>query len=234
MSIKESIGWTDMTLNPIKGLCQGHCVLPDGRHYCYYSGDRGLARRFHHNPALMLDLSVFDRLPQEPRRIFLCSTHDLMGLWVPDEWRQQILSRVSEYPQHTFQMLTKFPPRLPEFEPLPPNCWVGVTATDVPMFTKAAKYLADVDAPLKYLSFEPLLNWDEKAIDDVSIRVILRHAGISWLIIGRLTGFGHKYDPKVEWIADIVQAADQAGIPVFQKDNLKPLLGENLRQEMPG
>lgn len=29
---------------------------------------------------------------------------------------------------------------------------------------------------------------------------------------------------KIEWVEEIVQAADEAGIPVFLKDNLKPLL----------
>ena len=39
---------------------------------------------------------------------------------------------------------------------------------------------------------------------------------------------------KIEWVQEIVKAADKAGIPVFQKDNLAPLLGkDNLRQEMP-
>lgn len=50
----------------------------------------------------------------------------------------------------------------------------------------------------------------------------LEEAGISWLIIGaqtRPTVF-----PKIEWVKEIVMASDQAGIPVFLKDNLKPLL----------
>jgi hypothetical protein len=49
--------------------------------------------------------------------------------------------------------------------------------------------------------------------------------------------------PKIEWVQEIVEAADKAGIPVFLKDNLRPL-GEliaqfcskdkwELRQEMP-
>ena len=51
---------------------------------------------------------------------------------------------------------------------------------------------------------------------------------------------------KIEWVTEIVEAADAAGIPVFLKDSLKPMIfgdplfaegmvtwaGE-LRQEMP-
>ncbi len=62
-----------------------------------------------------------------------------------------------------------------------------------------------------------------------------------------LTKWGNKWtaQPKIEWVQEIVEAADKAEIPVFLKDNLKPLLsgylGHNLpwdkqgdyRQEMP-
>jgi len=52
-----------------------------------------------------------------------------------------------------------------------------------------------------------------------------------WIIIGSQT---KPYNPpKIEWLQAIVELADEAGVPVFLKDNLKPLLGNNLRQELP-
>ena len=39
--------------------------------------------------------------------------------------------------------------------------------------------------------------------------------------------------PKIEWIKEIVDAADKAGIPVFEKNNLSALLNRPLRQEFP-
>ena len=59
----------------------------------------------------------------------------------------------------------------------------------------------------------------------------LTEAGISWVIIGAQTK--PTVYPRIEWVQEIVEACDKAGIPVFQKDNLKPLLGNNLRQELP-
>lgn len=68
---------------------------------------------------------------------------------------------------------------------------------------------------------------------------------VNWPIIGGWTGsiedkyrfrdkspdlqvmeYGHKItvQPKIEWVREIVEAADKAGIPVFLKDNLRPLL----------
>jgi len=47
-------------------------------------------------------------------------------------------------------------------------------------------------------------------------------AGINWLIIGSQT---KPYKPpKIEWVQEIVDAADKAGIPVFLKENLAPLI----------
>jgi len=95
--------------------------------------------------------------------------------------------------------------------------------------------------------------------------------GINWVIIGACTGtktammelcqrypdltpmpYGKKWtaQPKIEWVKEIVEAADKAGVKVFLKDNLKPLFsrltiddkwvwakdlgyGGLLRQEMP-
>jgi hypothetical protein len=50
---------------------------------------------------------------------------------------------------------------------------------------------------------------------------------IDWVIIGAETKNGRivkAHAPKIEWIKEIVEAADKANIPVFLKDNLKTLL----------
>ena len=217
MSVKSSIGWCSTTCNPIRGLCQGNCRLPDGRAYCYYSGERGIAKRFKQDPILRLDLSVFNKLPKAPKKVFLCSTNDLFGNWIPDEWREAIRKKTQEYPQHTFQVLTKQPWNLAKGGLYPENWWVGVTATDTEMAWGAMEALWEADAKVKYISFEPLLN-------GINLEAPYDLRGIDWVIIGRLTGFGHKFDPKIEWVEEIVQAADKAGVKVFLKDNLKPLL----------
>jgi len=215
-----------MTLNPIKGLCQGGCW------YCYYSGKRGIAHRFKQDPELRLDLSVFDKLPKVPKRVFLCSTNDYWGNWVPDEWREAIKEKTQQYPQHIFQVLTKQPQNLIKFSPFPENYWVGVTATNADMLFDALNHLDDIRCSKRYVSIEPMLA--SCYLEDLPAHI---GSTLDWLIIGRLTGYGHKYDPKMEWIAEIVRACDKAGVKVFLKDNLRPLLGQYFgyeqRQEFP-
>ena len=49
--------------------------------------------------------------------------HDTLKGW--------IFNAIGACPQHTFLFLTKQPQNLPAWSPFPPNCWVGVTATDL-------------------------------------------------------------------------------------------------------
>ncbi|MBA7557861.1 hypothetical protein ES705_50639 [subsurface metagenome] len=227
MSLKTSIGWTDITVNPIKGLCQGGCW------YCYYSGKRGIAHRFKQDPELRLDLSVFDNLPwplKAPKKVFLCSTNDYWGKWIPDEWRKAIRQKTQEYPQHTFQLLTKQYRNLEKDSPYPGNWWVGGTAADEPSLVDACQELHYIEARIKFLSIEPLLNWFQDFIT-YGVDYWLKYGGINWLILGRLTGFGKKHNPRIEWVEEIVRACDKAGIPVFEKNNLMPLVEQVFGRE---
>lgn len=58
---------------------------------------------------------------------------------------------------------------------------------------------------------------------------------IEWIIIGAETGNRkNKVTPKLDWIEKLVLAADNEGIPVFMKDSLIPIVGEeNMRRDFP-
>jgi len=51
----------------------------------------------------------------------------------------------------------------------------------------------------------------------------LNESGVNWVICGQCTPKRKSTMPKIEWIHEIVTAADKAGIPVFLKDNLETL-----------
>ena len=174
------------------------------------------------------------------RGIFICDMSDLFGIGIPEDWTQQVLAEIKQYSWHRFYLLTKQPQNLIKFSPFPDNCWVGVSCSDEIMLTKAYSPLKAIQAKVKYISFEPLLNSDMSVVD---LEWTLRDIGISWVIIGAQT---KPYKPpKIEWVEEITEVCGKAGVPVFLKDNLKPLLraggwkiGEHkwitwLRQEMP-
>jgi protein gp37 len=200
----------------------------------------------------------------KPVGIFVCDMGELFGDWIPEDWQKQIFEVIRHRPQHRFYMLTKQPQNLPKWSPFPENCCVGATITNQIMAQHALKYLASIKATIKFLSCEPLLsriNLPDAAgcgyYCDPSRGIEGHHdhafftpginSVIDWLIIGAQT---KPYKPpKIEWVEEIVKACDTAGVPVFLKDNLKPLVPQQipfynqidkdpfltprLRQEMP-
>lgn len=129
-----------------------------------------------------------------------------------------IFQTIGRCPQHTFVFLTKNPRGLLPWSVFPDNTFVGVTACNQRMFDKALIYLSDVEAKHKWLSFEPLLK--EIIVKPIDLE------GISWVIVGAQTPYSTKTTPKLEWVKDIVDAADKVRVPVFLKKNLRPLFHE--------
>jgi protein gp37 len=109
------------------------------------------------------------------------------------------------------------PQNLAKWSPFPKNCWVGVSVCNDEMLSNAVNYLEDIEAN-KFISAEPLLG---RLLD---LGYGMYYSGIKWLIIGQQTPASIKTQPKIEWIKEIIDAADRENIPVFLKDNLYPLL----------
>jgi len=146
---------------------------------------------------------------------------ELFGDWVPKDWQEEVFEIIKHCPNDRFYLLTKQPQNLIKWSPFPDNCWVGVTATDTDMMLNATRYLSEFAAIVKYISFEPLLDWFNRDVKDLTLKA-LYYGRINWLIIGAQT---KPYKPpKIEWVEEIVEAAVRARIPVFLKYNLAPAL----------
>ncbi len=204
---KTKIEWCDYTINPVKGLC------PVGCSYCYA---RAMYKRFHWDTDITPDIYAFEKLPKKPSRIFVGSTIDLFHSKTK-EFMYNILMECRDNPQHTFIFLTKCPENLREFSPFPDNCWVGCSATSPEMFHKAVHGLTWIEASKKFISFEPLL--EPLGIDSELLSGLL-HVAADWVIIGQQTPVRKSTMPSIEWIKEIVEAADNAETPVFLKYNL--------------
>jgi protein gp37 len=173
------------------------------------------------------DKDIWQRIDGQakPKGIFVCDMGELFGDWLPEQWQLEVFEVIRKCRRHRFYLLTKQPQNLIKFSPFPDNCWVGVTATDFKAFAYATLYLGQIEAKIKYISFEPLLErigtdrkggyGSEFLADDI------KHF-LNWLIIGAQT---KPYKPPNSlWVHEIIVAAREAGIPYFLKDNLKPIL----------
>ncbi len=145
------------------------------------------------------------------------------------KWLKTIMEVPLEFPQHTFIFLTKRPWELPKWNPWPYNCSVGATATNRAQYITATSWrgLDAINASVKFISFEPLMEQIGASL--------YRLKGVQWVIIGAETGNRKgKVLPQIEWVQEIEAAADEAGIPVFEKDNLTGIIIDRpLRQEWP-
>ena len=200
---RTKIEWTDFTWNPVTG-CKHGCP------YCYA---RAVSKRFGRSfePRLHSKRLRQPERRREPVKIFVCSMADLFGDWVPQVWIRAVLEIVHRCPRHTFQFLTKNPARLQEFNPWPANCWVGVTTDTEERFEEALEALPRVEAPVRYISAEPLLFEPYRMSKIVDL-----------VIIGAQTGPGAR--PVSENAVERLTIMSQRlGIPVFHKSNLGEL-----------
>ena len=240
---KTKIEWCDSTWNPVTG-----CL-----HKCEYCYARRIAKRFGfhtHEPEIservLIEMPVsggrkvpypFDFEPtlhrykmdepqgiKTPQNIFVCSMADLFGGWVPDEWIEQVFEACEKAPQHRYMFLTKNPQRYIDLEkagrlPKRDNMWYGSTITDG-------------DTPYFFY---------DKVNTFVSIEPILGHFAphhkltADWAIMGAMTGPGSKgKQPSQQEVDNILRSAGAAGVPVFMKDSLIPIVGEeSMRREFP-
>jgi len=230
---KSLIEWTEFTSNPVKGKCPVDCS------FCYV---KPLRKRYkwHEDIRFYPEELESIRRRKKPSRIFMGSTIELFHKDTI-QYMPEILETVKACLQHTFMFLTKQPQNMAKFSPFPDNCYCGVTATNGFTLARAETHLQEIKAKVKFISFEPLLSSPGPGFD----WMYLHDAGIKWVIIGSQTK--PTIMPKIEWVKEIVEAADKANVSVFLKDSLYKLLMERptedhdlywaemsvLRQEMP-
>lgn len=212
---KTKIEWTNYSWNPVTG-CLNECW------YCYV---RRLEERFGYSRLPRIHPVRF-KAPfnaHEGAKIFVCSTADLFGPWIPKEWIDEVLSVTRKLPKITFQFLTKFPRRYLDFN-FPENCWLGTTVESEDYLERAA-FISEMRGNIRFISFEPLLS----RIPEVSWL-----KDIDWMIIGAFTGDDRvKHQPRREWVYSLIDMANVTGRPVFMKNNLKDIWSGALRQEYP-
>lgn len=220
MAVGSAIEWTEATWNPTTGCDK----ISPGCNNCYaltlakrlkamgaekYQNDGdprtsgpGFAVTVHPD-AVALPYSW-----QAPKLVFVNSMSDLFHAKVPVAFIQQVLTVMAETPQHTYQVLTKRGHRLRKIAhrlEFPPNAWIGVSVENAEHLGRVDD-LREIPAAVRFLSCEPLLG----PLDGLDL------AGIHWVIAGGESGPRHRQmDP--EWVEDIRDACEAAGVPFFFK-----------------
>ena len=124
----------------------------------------------------------------------------------------------------TLLFLTKRPDLL-DFDTDLENAWFGVTVTRKAELWRIDALRKNIRAKHYHVTFEPL--FDDPGTVDLS--------GINWIVVGTMTGAqSRKIHTEPEWAWSLTDQAHTLGIPVFMKEDLVPIIGdENMIQEMP-
>ena len=256
MGATTKIDWCDATWNPVSGCWHGcaYCYAAkiakrfsgadifDGCGLVTYTEDGERAIHTLRQPARHHDGSqaafpfAFEPTMYEYRldavrdwkskTIFVCSMADLFGNWVPDEWIEKVFDACGAAPQHRYMFLTKNPERyirLAEKDKLPvrDNMWYGTSVEfdDQPYFFS--------DRINTFLSIEPIMRpfgWSKNRI----------HTLTRLVIVGAETGNRKgRAIPTKEWVKGIVESCEYHKVPLFMKESLRGIMGEDFRQTLP-
>lgn len=194
-----------------------------GCSYCYA---RNNVRRYH-----MIDdfekpeffgnkLRLMEK--KRPQNFLLTGMSDLAG-W-KSEWIEQVLEKIQDNPQHQFLFLSKRPDLLNIDTDLE-NAWFGVTVTRRAELWRMDALRKNVKAKHYHVTFEPL--FDAPGAVDFS--------DVDWIVIGTMTGAqGRKVRTESAWANSLMKQAHWADVPVFMKEDLTPIMGEErMVQEFP-
>lgn len=245
----RGIDWTDRTI-PVFGGCMHGCRwrMPDGTIAKCYAEEiaesvaspaypEGFAHHYF-RPGGMAALAA----GKVPELRFVDSMADMFAKNVPEEQIRLAFDAMRAAPQHSFQSLTKNPPRLLKFTGnMPPNLWVGASSPPDFMFgkelsrsqqrsllMKSLEVLTKVKertGNLVWLSAEPL-SWD---ITEV-LRLEVNHP-LDWIVIGAASSGNRYFQPQREHVRSLLNTMDATDTPAFFKGNLKPLFEREIPDE---
>lgn len=228
------IHWTDRTSNPIKAKVAGKngwfCIkVSEGCKNCY---SERLNKRLGNK--LSFDLPSLDKVDwwlnqkeltglrklKPGLRVFLFSMTDPFADFFPKPMLFEVWKTINDLPHITFQILTKRPENFPIWENYlialnvpahqiwPDNLWIGTSIENKRHLDRIPILVNDSNAPVTFLSFEPLL--EDLGQIDLSF--------IDWVIVGGESGRGHRdFDPQ--WALNIQKQCVEQDVAFFFKQS---------------
>ncbi|MBA3770955.1 MAG: phage Gp37/Gp68 family protein [Ramlibacter sp.] len=212
MTTVSRIEWTEQTWNPTVGCTK----ISPGCKNCYAEA---MSRRlkamgtpgYENGFALTLLPERLDdpRNRKRPTVYFVNSMSDLFHEKVPISYIDKVFNVIAETPHHTYQILTKRAARMARYfstRMVPSNAWLGVSVEDRRYGVPRIDHLRKIDASIRFLSVEPLLQ-DVGTLDLSSIH---------WVIVGGESG--PKSRPmKVEWAQAVQRQCEEQEVAFFFK-----------------
>ncbi len=205
------IEWTEQTWNPSVGcnkVTAGcvNCYAETMARRLKAMGTKGYENGFKFS-------IIPERLDQpfkikKPTKFFVNSMSDLFHEEMPFEYLDMIFDTIEKTPWHTYQILTKRERRMAEYfaeKKLPKNVWLGVTVENSATKSRI-DYLRNIDAKIRFLSMEPLL----EDVGDLDL------SNIHWVIVGGESGIVAR-PMQSSWAVNIKEQCEKQDVAFFFK-----------------
>ena len=212
MADHSAIEWTDATWNPVTGCTK----ITAGCDNCYAAR---FSERFRGVPGHPFengfDLTLRPERLDQPlrwrrgRMIFVNSMSDLFHKAIPTSFIDRIFDTMEAANWHTYQVLTKRGARMARFfrtRGVPDNAWLGVSVENKRHGVPRIDHLRQVQARIRFLSVEPLL----ENVGELNLK------GIHWVIVGGESGPKARA-MKPEWAESVRVQCEEQDVAFFFK-----------------
>jgi len=208
----SKIEWTEETWNPTTGCNK----VSAGCKYCYAEtmanrlqamGTPGYENGF--NFSIMPERLEQPLKRKKATKYFVNSMSDLFHEDMPLSFLDKIMDVIKRTPRHIYQILTKRENKMADYfstREIPSNIWLGVTVENKKHGLPRVDKLRGLNASIKFLSVEPLL----EDLGEINL------SGIDWVIVGGESG--PKARPmKEEWALNIKNSCEDQSVAFFFK-----------------
>jgi len=212
MTTTSKIEWTEQTWNPTVGCTKisagcKHCYAETMAKRLRAMGTPGYEKGF--QLALLPQRLDDPKRRKKPTVYFVNSMSDVFHDRIPDAYIEQIFDVIRETPQHTYQVLTKRGARMARFfrtRGVPDNAWLGVSVENKRHGVPRIDHLRQVQARIRFLSVEPLL----ENVGELNLK------GIHWVIVGGESGPKARA-MKPEWAESVRVQCEEQDVAFFFK-----------------
>lgn len=160
-------------------------------------------------------LEVFDR--PDGCNLILTGMSDF-SFWLPG-WRRSVFSKIAANPQHNYIMMTKSPGSV-TFGTELEDVWFGTTVARPGEASRLDDLRRNLRSPHRILHVEPA----EAGLGSLDV------GAADWVVIGAGIATGL---PERGWVEEVSDAARDAGVPVYMKSGLEPVMGDGMVRRFP-
>jgi protein gp37 len=146
---------------------------------------------------------------KKPTIYFVNSMSDLFHEEVPFSFLDQVMQVIRLSPQHVFQILTKRAKQMARYferRQVPANAWLGVSVEDRKYGVPRIEVLRGINAKVRFLSVEPLL----ESLGSLDL------TNIHWVIVGGESGSKARRMDSA-WAEEVLKQCQTMNVPFFFK-----------------